>query len=152
MWRWRIPLGGDPHYLLPYSQNPGAQQWHPFLRHCPSPGGGQQGPWRPTSDQILDWHPQVEASFQFQYDSLAKQVQNTWVHQGSKGSLWLLHQESRSPLLTSHPRGGELGGCSGLLHSTITCQRHSASGRKVPWGGEKRSTQLSLHLPSHPGC
>ena len=80
--------GRDPCYFLPYNQNPRAQQWHPSLRHCPSPGGGQQGgPWRPASDQILDWHPQAEASFQFQYDSLAKRVQNTWDHQGSKGSM-----------------------------------------------------------------
>ena len=64
--------------------------------------------------------------------TLAKQVQNTCIHQGSKGSLCMFHQGSRSPLLTSHLGGGESGSHSGSIHSAITCRRHSASQRRVP--------------------
>ena len=70
--------------------------------------------------------------------TLPKQVQNQEVHQGSKGSLHLFHQGSRGqlcslyqgsrgPLLISHQGGRGSGSFSSQFHSTMTCQRHSAS-------------------------
>ena len=58
--------------------------------------------------------------------------------------------KAQCPLFTSHPRDRESGSHSGLLHSAITHQRHSASQRRVPWGGEKRSTQFPQHLSGCP--
>ena len=59
-----------PATSFPNSQNSRAQQQCPSLRCCLSPGGGQQGLGRLTSDQVLNWHPLLETCCWLWYDSL----------------------------------------------------------------------------------